>query len=110
SDLRSAAHSLALLSTGGYPEEQAWEEARDALREISLVATATPLQKWLDDTCKVQRGEMWLQQRHVLPMATFLLDLAADFGLEVAKYQALLIPPDRRMDYLNPLFRFGKSI
>ena len=42
-------------------------------------------------------------------MATFLQEFSADLASEVVKYQALLIEPSRRKDYLDPLHRFKDS-
>src|SRR4051794_816125 len=55
SQLQSAAHSLALASTGQYPSPKAWNEAATAVEVVADVCKGTPLQKWLNDSEKLQR-------------------------------------------------------
>ena len=110
SDLRSAAHSLALSDKRLYSADEAWVGAKDALSQVRIFTKGLPLEKWLDENKKVERVEVWIAQGLTQPAATSLLELGADLGLEIVKYQALLIPPERRRDFMEPLNRFAKSV
>jgi hypothetical protein len=81
-------------------------EALQALTNVEEACDGTPLKGWLADSTKVERLRPRIDSSHSLMIAQSLIELDADLRLEVLKYQALLIPPERVTDYVNPLFRW----
>jgi hypothetical protein len=106
SQLQSAAHSLKLASAGQYSLEMAWNETRHALEGVEAACEETPLREWLDSGLKIEGARQWGPgcERE---MATCLLMLMKDVHLELSRYQALLVSPERRHDFIEPLKRWG---
>lgn len=110
SGLQSASHSLALVAGGHYDPEQAWGEALRALDDVQAACNGTPLELWLQRSLKIERVLAWIKVKNYPAAGVSLRELDADLRLEVVKYEALLIPPDRRRGYVEPLHRFGAAV